>query len=253
MRTNLTRGGGYRFASETWGGGIYAASAKRILLAVTAGEISVKGAVVSVYPGDLVYLSPDDICYVAEGGTFDAACWYFEDADLICADEMLGAAVYGVYPSPGQTADVRAILERAAARADAVTAQEVLLTRMMLSELLLYLPDCARAQSDEGKIALAAAYLTAHFDENVSLDTLCDSVGISKFYLCRAFRRVTGLTPHAYLNLYRVLCADRLLRSGVGAMACGERVGYRDYTTFFRSYKRIVGSAPSAGLAEATV
>ena len=254
MRTDLTRDGGYRFAAETRSAGIYAASDKSILLVRTAGEISVSGAVFAVYPGDLLYLSPDDICYVAEGGSFDVVCWHFTDADLFGTDEVTAAVACGFYPSAGQTADVRAILGRAAARSGAVTAQEVLLSRMMLSELLLHLPDCTRAQDDAGKIALAVSYLAAHFDENVSLDTLCAFVGISKFYLCRAFRRDTGLTPHAYLNLYRVLRADRLLQAGVGAMVCGEQVGYRDYTTFFRSYKRIIGSAPSVGLAaEASV
>lgn len=132
-------------------------------------------------------------------------------------------------------------------------AQEILLSRMMLSELLLHLPDCVRTAPTGGKIALAVSYLTGHYTENVSLDDLCESIGLSKFYLCRAFRRDTGMTPHAYLNLYRVLLADRLLRSGTAAMACGEQVGYRDYTTFFRSYKKVTGSAPSAQPPKATV
>lgn len=252
MRINLTEGG-YRFVSEKWNAGIYASFVRRILLVKTEGEISVGGAVGGVYPGDLLYLLPEDVCFVAEGGAFEAACWYFEEGDLFGDGDTVGAVTSGVYPSAGQTADVRALLDRAAARTDPATAQEVLLTRMMLSELLLHLPDCARAPGDAGKIATAVSYLTAHYTEEVSLDRLCDSVGISKFYLCRAFRRDTGLTPHAYLNLYRVLCAERLLRAGVGAMVCGERVGYRDYTTFFRSYKRVVGSAPSVSLTEATV
>ena len=252
MQISLAEGG-FRYISERWNAGIHASFARRILLVKTEGEISVGGAVAGVYPGDLLYLLPEDVCCVSEGGAFEAACWYFEEGDLFGAGETAETVAGGVYPSAGQTEDVRALLKRAVARTDAVTAQEVLLARMMLSELLLHLPDCSPAPGDTGKIAAAVSYLTAHYTEDVSLDRLCDSVGISKFYLCRAFRRDTGLTPHAYLNLYRVLCAERLLRAGVGAMVCGERVGYRDYTTFFRSYKRVVGSAPSASLTEATV
>lgn len=250
MRVDMTNDGVYRFSVATWTPGIYVSAMSRVLLVKSMGEISVGGAPYPLLPGDLMLLSPDDVCYVAEGNAFDAACWYYGDADLFGADDMTDLAP-GIYRVPGQTADVRAILSRAALRTGTATAQEVLLSRMVLSELLLHLPDCVCTREDGGKIAFAASYLTAHYTENVSLDTLCERIGLSKFYLCRAFRRDTGMTPHAYLNLYRVLCADRLLRGGMGAMACGEQVGFRDYTTFFRSYKRMIGTAPSAQPAEA--
>lgn len=253
MRVNMTNNDSYRFMSETVVPGIYAFTMKRALYIKTKGEIFVDGVVCRLLPGDLLLLSPDDICYVAEGITFDAVCWYYSDSDLFGVDEAMPQVQRGVYKVEGQTADVRSIFARAAVRGETETTQEILLTRMLLSELILHLPECVCTQHEGGKIAQAATYLKDHYTESVSLDTLCESIGLSKFYLCRAFRRDTGMTPHAYLNLYRVLCADRLLRDGVGAMASGDRVGYRDYTTFFRSYKRIVGSAPSVQLSEATV
>src|SRR5262252_10566349 len=53
--------------------------------------------------------------------------------------------------------------------------------------------------------------LAEHLDDPPSLDDLAHATGMSPFALVRAFRRETGLPPHAYVNHLRVRLARRLL------------------------------------------
>jgi AraC-like DNA-binding protein len=117
---------------------------------------------------------------------------------------------------------------------------------MMLSEMLLYLTEAPLDAAPPCGMARVAAYLTSHAYEEISLDRLSEEVGISKFHLCRAFRRDSGLTPHAYLGYLRVLRAQELLMQGLPAQEVGEAVGFRDYSTFFRTYKKMLGRAPTS-------
>lgn len=241
----------YAFTVESLPVGMYASDGYQILLTREAGTVFCCDDLHRVSAADMIISAPYEVISVT-GAPLTVSIWRFTASDLFGVMESVGSAalVSGVYPVTGQTEDVRAIAARALMREGADSEQDRLLTRMMLSELVLHLVCCAPAPHGGGKLAAAAAYLSTHYREDVSLDTLCERIGISKFYLCRAFHGATGLTPHAYLTLCRVLEAERLLRRGVGAMQCGEQVGYMEYTTFYRSYKKMLGRAPSVLAAE---
>lgn len=236
----------YAFGVESLPVGMHTSDGYQILLAREAGTVFCRDDLHRVSAADMIISAPYEAISVT-GAPLTVSVWRFTVSDLFGVPGSIPSAslVSGVYPAAGQTDDVRSLVSRALTREGADSEQDRLLTRMMLSELVLHLASCAPAPHGGGKLAAAAAYLSTHFREDISLDTLCEQVGISKFYFCRAFHGATGLTPHAYLTLCRVLEAERLLRRGVGAMQCGEQVGYTEYTTFYRSYKKMLGRAPS--------
>ena len=97
MRTDMNRNEVYRFVGETWDAGIHLSVTARVLLPTSAGQVSVGGPVYPVFPGDLLLLLPEDICFVGEDNTFTAACWYFTESDLFGADAATGTlALAGV-------------------------------------------------------------------------------------------------------------------------------------------------------------
>lgn len=250
MHLELSPRGGYRFGHETLPQGIFCPRAYFVLCLLAPSVVSRNGELYQAKEGDLFSLTPEDLLYfpLREG----AVClsWRFAPEDLF-GDTSVFAPILGqgaFFPQTGQSQDVISLAERACNRADQdfPTGESAdLISRMMLSELLLHLPECTPATVGEGKVARTADYLARHFTEQISLDDLSRDIEVSKYYLCRAFRRDCGLTPHAYLNLLRILRADALIALGVGAMASGARVGFRDYTTFFRSYRKVFGCAPS--------
>lgn len=79
-----------------------------------------------------------------------------------------------------------------------------------------------------------------------SLAELADLTGLSQFALLRAFRRETGMPPHAYLNQLRVRRARLLLDSGLAPADVAARTGFADQAHLTRHFKRVVGVPPAA-------
>jgi AraC-like DNA-binding protein len=79
-----------------------------------------------------------------------------------------------------------------------------------------------------------------------SLGELAAITGLSQFALLRAFRRETGMPPHAYLNQLRVRRARQLLDGGLAAADVAAQIGFADQAHLTRHFKRVVGVPPAA-------
>ena len=100
---------------------------------------------------------------------------------------------------------------------------------------------------------LAVKYLNEHIDRDVSLDKLAKKFYVSKYYLCRAFKKHNGISVHGYINQKRVMYAKQLIESGETASAAAYRVGFGDYSAFYRAYVKIVGRAPTSQQTEVII
>ncbi|MEP7126440.1 MAG: AraC family transcriptional regulator [Byssovorax sp.] len=80
--------------------------------------------------------------------------------------------------------------------------------------------------------------------EPLKLDAIAAHAGLDKFHLSRAFRRQTGLPPHAYLTHLRVLRAKTLLADGARPSDVATQVGLYDQSQLNRHFRRIVGATP---------
>lgn len=80
----------------------------------------------------------------------------------------------------------------------------------------------------------------------VSLDNIARYFFVSKFYLCRVFKKHNGISIHSYINHKRIMIAKQYIDSGMSASAAADMVGYADYSAFYRAYVKIVGKSPKA-------
>ena len=90
------------------------------------------------------------------------------------------------------------------------------------------------------------SWVDRHYTEAISLDTLAERFYLSKGYLSTLFRQATGSSVKDYVRARRMAHVQLLLSSGVPAAQAAARVGFGDYTTFYRAYVRTFGHAPSA-------
>ncbi len=92
----------------------------------------------------------------------------------------------------------------------------------------------------------ALAHIHAEYREDLTLDALSDTVGISKYYLAREFHRLTGMTVIRYLNALRCEKAKPLLAENVLSMeAVANAVGFSSASYFARVFRTAVGVSPS--------
>ena len=119
----------------------------------------------------------------------------------------------------------------------------------------LYLPDVAnsaemsaitRRLSGEDAFNRALDYLNTNYAENITLDTLADYAGFSRYTLSRMFTRHTGATFIQYLNARRVdMAAELLSQSDLPVTQVALRVGFGSIATFNRAFRTQKGCTPS--------
>ncbi|MCR5032549.1 MAG: AraC family transcriptional regulator [Lachnospiraceae bacterium] len=92
-----------------------------------------------------------------------------------------------------------------------------------------------------------ARYLQQHCTEKVSLDELADLFYVSRSYLTRIFRSVTGFTITEYLTYLRIQKAQFLLSSTSFTITdIAELTGFGNVTYFERVFRSTTGSTPRA-------
>ena len=87
-------------------------------------------------------------------------------------------------------------------------------------------------------------YIAAHLSEDLSVETLSKSFYLSRYYLMHRFKEVTGYTLHQYIRQKRLLWAAELIRSGQPVMKAAEQVGFKEYSTFLRSFQAMFHMSP---------
>jgi len=88
--------------------------------------------------------------------------------------------------------------------------------------------------------------LRSNSDADVSLDALASDAGLSRFHFCRAFKESTGLSPHAWLQQYRLEQAMNMLRNtDASIVSVAVEFGYASQTAFTAAFRRLTGEAPS--------
>lgn len=100
------------------------------------------------------------------------------------------------------------------------------------------------ARREARKMAQVREYVEANYERDISVDELAELVGLSRYYLTRAFCKEFGLPPHAYATQVRLLAAKRLLATGHNAASAAAAVGFYDQSHLNRLFKRAYGITP---------
>ncbi|WP_018152679.1 AraC family transcriptional regulator [Leeia oryzae] len=80
--------------------------------------------------------------------------------------------------------------------------------------------------------------------DNLSLDSISEVAGISRYHLIRSFKQRFGQTPHAYQLDQRINRAKHLLRNGESIVAVAQQLGFADQSHFQRHFKRRLATTP---------
>ena len=104
-------------------------------------------------------------------------------------------------------------------------------------------PQC-RGGLPPGVLRRVGEYIEAHLGDNVSLQVLAGSAGLSMSHFARAFKRSEGVSPHDYLVRRRVQRALELLaETDLPLSAIAHTSGFPDQSHFTRRFRRHFGEA----------
>lgn len=232
------------------------------------GTYTVEGAEYPLLPHSLFLLRPYEYHHARteSGRPYDRIVIYFETSALpeaILHHPLLKSSDGNYFALSSVANPIRAAFEALIGGIAALSkngtnttpAAEALL-RASIAQILLLLTQETPTSATNGELGTVRRvidYLNHHLEDELSLDLLAKEFYISKYHLCRIFRKQTGVTLFAYYNTKRMALAQRWIAEGKNATAVSLRLGFRDYSTFYRAYRKHTGEAPKRTAKETIV
>lgn len=130
------------------------------------------------------------------------------------------------------------------------------MVKMKLAELLVYGIRCNSGENSTlqsvpvktekyKKISEIAKYINENYKESISLADIADDFYISKCYLSRIFKEITGFTVNEYINITRIKRAQQLLeQSEYNITEIADIVGYESITYFEKVFRKYLEISP---------
>ncbi len=88
-------------------------------------------------------------------------------------------------------------------------------------------------------------FIKENLETRLTLGTICRYFRTDKFYLCRYFKKHTGLSVMDYVNRMRIVNAEKLIVQNSHTITdIGLMVGFSNITNFDRTFKRYTGISP---------
>ncbi len=91
-------------------------------------------------------------------------------------------------------------------------------------------------------------YVDAHLCERLVLDDISAALFVSKSSICHLFHSEMKISPKQYVLQKKLSYAARLISEGTPATEAAATVGYGNYASFYKLYKKIFGASPSGSI-----
>lgn len=102
----------------------------------------------------------------------------------------------------------------------------------------------AKDNSLQNAISDSVFYARINFVNKIEIDKMAAACKLSKFQFIRYFKKMTGLTPAAYMIICRINYAKSLLVKGSPIGIAALEAGFYDHSQFCKFFKYFTGLTP---------
>ncbi len=88
------------------------------------------------------------------------------------------------------------------------------------------------------------AYIESHLDQRLSLSDMAERFYVSESTVSHVFRNKMGTSFHRLVTQRRLVAAKGLIIRGISLEEVAVRVGFGDYSTFYRAFRTEYGITP---------
>ncbi len=124
----------------------------------------------------------------------------------------------------------------------------------VMGTAMVFLTGLKRALSDKYAIPMAAekpglldramAYMEANLSSKITLEDMARHLYVSKSTVSQTFRNRMGVSFYRCLTQRRLIAAKSLIGENVPMEEVSRRVGFSDYSSFYRAFRQEYGISP---------
>ncbi len=222
----------------------------------------VEGTVYVLFPGALLLMRPSESHTLVLGGldryerfTLNFHQELFEKTGFSTSllrpfyDRPLGA--HNLYlPSELEGIDASVCFRKICEEAKLLPKKEVLLANLASLLCSINVAFVRKGNVVTPKYTKIGNELITYINENLlsdlSLTSLSAYIHMSPSQINRIFKESTGSSVYHYILLKRMILAREMIANGESAQTAALSCGFRDYSSFFRLYKKHFSMAPTS-------
>ena len=87
-------------------------------------------------------------------------------------------------------------------------------------------------------------YVEAHLEEKITLKMIASQFRVSVSTVTQLFQKKASSTFHDFVTERRMEMARKLIYENMPLEQVGKEIGYRDHSTFYRSFRRYYHLSP---------
>lgn len=231
-----------------------------------SGNIKIEGKHYDLKDGDIIILNRDELhCVAIDNNKFCERITLFVNENILknfdCEMNTFFDAFYNRKRGVGNH-----ISAETAREYGLDTALEIILNHTMINdsvnsvlaickiiELLAKLnkiisptsPDIPLPTSENPIINNIIKYINNHFTEPINCNDIAEEFHLSKYYLTRFFKETVGISLWDYVIVRRLFLFNDLVRKNYSLQEACYKVGFNNYSNFYRLYKKHMNLSPS--------
>lgn len=213
----------------------------------------IRDSVFTIHPGQFVIFAPYVMhhSYGAEDVSFRRILLYFRPSEMQ-SQELIKAveAGSGIYTTDSKNRyTIHQLMELILREEEQESPfkDEYMhnLLNLLLVTILRQVPKPIQ-HMNQTLIGQVIDYIHNNYYEDISLDLLSRRFYVSPYYLCREFKRCTNRTIIQYINVTRIMNAQRkIMETDKSITEIGNITGFSNITHFNRVFKQYTGLTPS--------
>ena len=132
-------------------------------------------------------------------------------------------------------------------------------TRLCVKDLIFFLnrrvyeiENPELTQSEQTLYQGILAYIEEHISDELTLDLLSEQFFVSKYHIAHVFKQNLGISVHQYILKKRLQLSQAAILSHPSISEAFLLCGFKDYSAFFRAFKKEFGISPKEYLEQYT-